>query len=105
MPNYTLLDAQQRHAEHPETFDVPTPAEIAAMRPGDHVKIGATFTPTEGIDTERYWLLLNATTDGERFTGVVDNDLVYTAHHGLRYGDQLTVLSRHLMDTLKRGAA
>ena len=34
-----LVDAQAMHREYPETFDAPDAQELAAIKPGDWVKI------------------------------------------------------------------
>jgi hypothetical protein len=77
---------------HPGTFGVPTMEELAAIKPGDSVKVCA-----EG---ERFWATVNQHTSG-LIIATVDNDLTNTEAHGLRLGDTITVERRHIYQILK----
>lgn len=77
-PTTTFTNAQEMHRLHPDTFDAPSEDELAAIRPGDSVKVC-----TGG---ERFWVTVTQAGEAE-LTGTVDNDLVLTADHGLRYRD------------------
>lgn len=117
---YEMIDAMAMHVANPDTFDMPDFRIIAALKPGFFVKIGVTYDPRRRIgddapqmqmwvakvgeiarDTsgERFWLLLETISDGH-YIGTVNNDLAYTAYHGLKFGDLLTVERRHIMDVL-----
>ena len=73
-----FTNAQEMHRLHPETFDAPSEADLAAIALGDSVKVA-----TGG---ERFWVTVTDAGEAE-LTGTVVNDLVCTAEHGLRYRD------------------
>lgn len=120
---YTLMDAQQLHIEYPDTFGVPPDALLDALKPGSIVKICAEFDPermltnvtpiaraqwarkvgaesADNTDGERFWTIITAV-DGDgpepTFTATIDNDLIYSAHHGLGCGDTVTFARRHIL--------
>lgn len=78
-----LIDAQARALDYPDTFEVPTLAECAEVKPGQHVKICAG-------DIERFWCLVAENVDGQLLCEI-DNDLVCTEIHGLNYKDPIIV--------------
>jgi len=120
---YTLTDARQRHAEHPDTFEVPPDSLLDALKPGSLVKVCAEFDPDRelsnvtpltraqwarkvgaeraaNMDGERFWTVITAIDQGGTepvYTGTIDNDLIYSANHGLRYGDTVTFTRRHIL--------
>jgi hypothetical protein len=86
-----FVDAQERAKQFPSTFEAPTAADLAQVEPGASVKVCAN-------DTERFWVSVTSV-EGEAVTGAVDNDLVCTDEHGLRYGDTITFEKRHIFST------
>lgn len=78
----TLIDAAAMAAQHPATFDRPTAVEIADLKTGGMAKVIAASQPRK----ERFWVQV-VRRDGDFFVGRVDNDLVFTASHGLTYND------------------
>lgn len=78
--NTDFVNAQEMHLLNPETFDVPSEAELAAIKPGDSVKVC-----TGG---ERFWVSVTVASES-MIAGTVDNQLVYTDRHGLRIGDTI----------------
>lgn len=82
-----FTDAQAMSRLHPQTFDVPAPEILAAIRPGTFVKVCA--------EPERFWVEVVAV-EGDGIMGRVSNDLVHTARHGLRDGDSVTFEKRHI---------
>lgn len=82
-----FTDAQAMSRLHPQTFDVPAPEILAAIRPGSLVKVCA--------EPERFWVEVLAV-EGDGIMGRVSNDLVHTARHGLRDGDNVTFEKRHI---------
>jgi hypothetical protein len=76
-----FINAQEMHLRHPDTFDAPSYTELAAIRPGDSVKVCAGY--------ERFWVTVTEATESA-LTGTVDNDLIYTNDHGLSYGDTIS---------------
>jgi hypothetical protein len=79
LPLYVLVDAEQRAAENPQTFEIPSRQKRQACKPGDRVKIilevppGA---PKRGHGGERPWLIIQEVRQGPRYLGKLDNDLV-----------------------------
>jgi hypothetical protein len=81
-----LINVEQKNALAPMTFRVLPPKERASVRPGRLVKIGVEFTPVNDgsrtIAGERFWV--RVTSRAKKFyTGIVDNDLLFTARHGI----------------------
>lgn len=83
-----FVDAQDMHKMHPQTFQVPSEAEIAEIIPGAHaVKISA--------GGERFWVKVQAKR-GENLVGTVCNDLLCTDTHGLLCDDMVEFETRHI---------
>ena len=83
-----LLDAQAMHRKHRNTFEVPSDAELAALRPGDYVKVCA--------GRERFWVEVDEF-DGATIHATVASALVLTSEHGLKSGDALAFEPRHVL--------
>ncbi|EAO3414764.1 hypothetical protein E3L83_19515 [Salmonella enterica] len=90
-----FTDAQEMAIRHPATFEAPDKIELDCIMPGSHVKICA--------GDERFWVLVTAVTR-EAITGTIDNDLVRTAIHGLRYNDTVSFERRHVYDIIGKRA-
>ena len=119
---FRLTDAVERNRSYPASFHIPGEAEIDGLSVGDHVKVCVEFGRARivpgtdasraaaaasragtdaNVDGERFWVQI-AWTDGKPgrdrgFRGRVDNDLVYTDHHGLSYNDELVFDGRHVL--------
>lgn len=65
-----LVDVVERHEQHPDTFQIPTSAEIDALRPDDLVKLMWELPDGQG---ERMWVVLTSV-GPERFEGRLDNE-------------------------------
>lgn len=65
-----LVDCRERAAESPDTFDVPSAAEIGGIHPGLHVKLF--FEGSEFV--ERMWVIVKDVKPDGTFTGTIDND-------------------------------
>ena len=91
-PRWGLADADARHRESPDTFDVPSPEEKAALRSGDLVKL--IFVPRRG-QVERMWTIVDRV-EGDRLVGRLDND----PHQieGLVAGAQVSFERRHVCE-------
>ena len=76
--NCRFINAQIMHVLHPATFQVPSQFELDALKPHDHVKVNH--------GKERFWVLVTQI-NGERITGVVDNDLIN--RHPFECGDTI----------------
>jgi hypothetical protein len=90
-PNPEFVDAQEMHRLHPTTFEAPYAEELAAIEPGDFVKIC-----TGG---ERFWVKVDEHTP-PHLVGRVDNELIGTDEHGLACNDVVRFEERHVFQTL-----
>ena len=87
-----LIDAQKMHEQHRDTFEVPTPAALDAIRSGDCVKVAF-----EDL-AERMWILVETVDAAGTITGTLDNDPV---GEGIAYGDTVTLEPRNVLDILR----
>lgn len=85
-----LADADARHHEFPDTFDIPSAEAKAALRGGDIVKL--IFVPRRG-HVERMWTVIDHV-DGDRLVGHLDNDPY--GIRGLEAGAQVVFERRHV---------
>jgi len=90
----TLIDGIERNKASPETFQLPSQAAIARIRPGASVKIGA----ERAGKGEHFWVLVTAK-DGKNITGTVDNNLIEIPWP---VGREVKFQSRHVLDIFKR---
>jgi hypothetical protein len=74
---WKLIDAQQRAAEHPDTFKVPSATELDKIAVSSVVKIGVEFELLpNGCNGERFWVRVRRV-GGAVLQGVVVDDLVF----------------------------
>ena len=97
MQNLQFVDAQQMHKEHPDTFDVPSQDELDNLKIDDSVKVCANHA-------ERFWVTITEI-NGEKITGLIDNDLLYTNTHGLKFQDIITFFKCHIYDIWQKKEA
>lgn len=76
--DWGLLDAEAQHEAFPDTFPIPSPAERAALRTGDMVKLVFVLDPppTSGSNAERMWVEVRSTHDDGSFDGWLTNQPV-----------------------------
>ena len=73
-PGYTLDDPRPNAREAPYTFFLPTDEELAALEPGDLVKlIFRSEVPGEKWDAERMWVVVDSL-DGDQAEGRLENE-------------------------------
>lgn len=89
-----FIDAQRMAQEHPLTFEVPSPDELASICPGSCVKVCSL--------PERFWVTVTAVNADGSLTGTVANALIFTDRHGLDYEDEVTFERRHVYDVMDR---
>lgn len=110
--DYELVDAQQLHREHPDTFDVPPRDSLAGLTAGDYVKVifKVTNCPSapSGCSGERMWIKLQscgmrAAGPGHpyRLYGYLANDPVYLREQGVHYGTTIYFWSSNVIDILR----
>lgn len=92
--NYTLADAQQRHDEFPQSFHVPSDADLRAVKVGDHVKL--IFEGDDG-PSERMWVRVTKI-EGDQYAGALDNQPFIMTH--LSLGTTIHFERRHIAATL-----
>lgn len=78
----SLVNATAMAKANPATFDVPDAAELAALKPGDLVKVAIRI----GDTGERFWVELTEV-NASLLTGRIDNDLLGAQLHGIQYND------------------
>jgi len=82
-----FIDAQDRHALNPDTFYAPSKKELDTIESGVNVKVC--------LDDERFWVEVSQV-NGDEITGTVNNDLIHTASHGLKFGQEIKFEKRHV---------
>lgn len=80
MKTPTLVNAQEMAKSNPKTFDAPSLRELNAIKKGTSVKICA--------GKERFWVSVLSVKGGS-IQGKVDNNLISTNEHGLKFGDDI----------------
>jgi len=86
-----LRNAQLMAQKYPRSFTVPTRKQMAALKPGDFVKVCA----AEG---ERFWMEVQKI--GKEIEGAVANDLTLVE---LEFGDLISVLPENIYEILPQG--
>ncbi len=89
MKQINFVDAQEMHKNNPETFYAPDNEKLENLKKGDIVKVS-----TGG---ERFWCIIDEIKQGS-ITATIDNNLVGTDEHGLKYGDSITFESKHIFN-------
>lgn len=89
-----FVDGVMMNLENPDTFEIPSPAEKAAIREGDLIKAG--FIGDEG--TERMWIIVKAV-DGPMIHGVLDN---YPLVVSCRCGDSVSIHADNVLSIMGR---
>ena len=95
-PAYTLDDPRINAADAPYTFFLPSAEELAALAPGDLVKL--IFRPAGGDrkwGAERMWVMIDRV-DGDRLEGTLDN--VPEDIPGLAPEDRIHFERHHIID-------
>lgn len=82
-----IVNAQQMAKKNPLTFEVPTIEELDNIQILDNVKIS--------VGNERFWVKVSEIKK-TKVTGTINNDLVFTNTHGLRFGDTITFYKKNI---------
>lgn len=93
--NFNWIDGIARNAEHPDTFEIPSVEDKAALNVGDFIKIGGEIPSGRG---ERFWAIVKEIND-EKIKAVVDNDLVLLDEF-IDCGDVVEVETKHILAIL-----
>lgn len=95
-PTYELIDPRPIAAEAPYTFFRPSPTEIAAVGPGDLVKLIFEHThQTEQWGTERMWVSVDRV-EGEALSGELGNE-PYEPTSPMKIGDRVRFARHHIV--------
>ena len=122
--HYHLENAYRMHLINPKTFEIPTKAERDAIKPGTFLKVCVKFDPTNSIpgmedppqrkiweekvgkdqadrtDAERFWVKVSSieTRNNQQhlYHCTINNDLIYTRHHGLAYEMPIDIEQQHI---------
>ena len=97
---WTLVSAEERHAAHPHTFEIPARARREALVPGVAVQLLFDIETKEGgrvIDrgVDRMWVIVK-TRDGHGYTGVLVNDPGRAVNLTLKEGDTIRFGPEHV---------
>jgi hypothetical protein len=91
---FVFVDPRPIAAEAPYTYYLPPPEKVAAVEPGDLVKVLiSAVPPSEEFHAERVWVCV-ASIEGDRFEGVLDSSP--SDIPALKKGDALA-FDRHLI--------
>ena len=99
---WTLVSAEERHAAHPDTFQIPPRDKRESLSPGDGVKLLFEIETKEedhvvdrGVD--RMWVIVKARTKGG-YIGVLDNDPGTAEGLNLHEGDAIIFAPENISD-------
>jgi len=87
-----LVNAKLMAKEHPETFFVPSDAEIKRVKPGDFVKLAR--------NDERFWVRVTGWV-GKKWHGTVANELI--CNDDLPYGSSIYFTKKNIYDVMRQG--
>ena len=98
---WTLLAAEERHAEHPESFRIPTRAARESLAPGDAAQLlfdietkDAGTVVDRGVD--RMWVIVKARV-GAAYSGILDSNPGSADNLTLRRGSVVFFLPEHVI--------
>ena len=97
---WMLVSAEERHAAHPETFQIPSRTDRETLVPGVAAKLLfhiETKEASQVIDSgvDRMWVIVRAVTR-EGYLGVLDSDPGQSEGLNLREGDVIVFGPEHV---------
>ncbi len=96
---YALLNAEEMHRLHPDSFELHAKEARNNVKVGQYVKM-CLVGPTLTEPIERFWVWVvskEATIKGSTFIGQLHIDLCCTAKHGISEGDMLEFATEHIL--------
>lgn len=93
---YTLVNGLLAHAEHPDTFEIPSQQDKAAIQVDDYVKL---IFQQGGAMPERMWVLVTEM-DGDKLKGMLSNHPINI--ESLEHGDEVLFGTEHIVSVLDR---
>jgi len=94
---FSLVSAEERHAESPDTFQIPSREEREGLCPGDHVKI--IFETATGRP-ERMWVRVEDVGE-DCYLGSIANKPAFIPPHVLKFGDEIVFGPEHVASILE----
>ena len=99
---WELISAEDRNANHPDTFQIPARAKRESLAPGDAAKLLFDIeTRKDGrvVDrgVDRMWVIVKNRTDGG-YIGVLDNNPGIAENLRLREGDYISFGPEHIAE-------
>jgi len=91
---YTLVDAKKKNIEHPNSFEIPSKAEINSLKSGDYVKL---IFEEEGANSERMWVKIMSI-GNDNFHGVLMNDPFNLT--SIKDGDLVVFNSKNIIEVI-----
>jgi hypothetical protein len=98
MRAWQLESGVERHAEAPDTFEIPDQAIRSRLVPGCDAKLMFTLTSSEGPQVERMWVRITGYTD-TGYAGVLTNT-PRTLDAPITLGDRVEFGPDHIIDAL-----
>jgi hypothetical protein len=97
-----LISAEERHAAHPQTFQIPSRGARESLAPGDGVRLLFDIETRNGgrvIDrgVDRMWVIVKLRRE-ERYVGILDSDPGFAEGLNLRAGDAIAFGPEHVAD-------
>ncbi len=99
---WTLISAEERHASHPESFEIPSRTDRESLVPGDGAKLLFDIETRDdgrivdrGVD--RMWVIVKASYN-EGYLGVLDSDPGAAENLRLRQGDTVDFGPEHVAE-------
>jgi hypothetical protein len=103
---YTLDNGEERHAAHPDTFEIPDREERHGLRVGDDVKLVFNYDDTR-LAPERMWVTVTSVSEGPEYTGALFSEPLAEMVTGGMLRDRHNVAFRpcHVIDIWDHPAA
>jgi len=95
---WQLESGVARHAEAPDTFEIPDASIRSRLVPGCDAKLIFTLQGRDGIQVERMWVQITGYTD-TGYSGVLDNQ-PRTAGAPIALGERVEFGADHIIDVL-----
>ena len=84
-----LENCKKQNKRYPQSFWIPSMEQLDTLRVGDFAKVIA--------PGERFWVYIHEH-NGNNFVGEINNDLVGTDLHKLKYGDLIAFKRENICD-------
>jgi hypothetical protein len=105
IPKTSLINAEERHAAHPDTFDLPDHGERVSLAAGDFVKLGWTLDkPRKNMPAgERMWVKVTGGDAATGYAGTLSNQPFF--FDWMQHGDAVSFGPEHVLDVMRAAEA